>query len=576
MITAFRDWIAKKLGVSPKRKEELYLELSKSTTLTDPSYWLQTIFAAGIATLGLVLNSPAVIIGAMLISPLMGPILAGGLALASGDVILGLRSALNLALSCLLAVGFAFLLVVVLPFKEITNEIAVRTHPNTLDLAVAFFSGAIGSIAICKEVKGVVTSIPGVAIAVALMPPLGVVGYGVAVAFSLDLDEGMQVAMGGGLLFLTNLVAITFTAMIVFLMLHIDAPNVKQQIDEWHQSDSESTRLRHLIKRLPGVAGVRHIGALPGRLLMILIIILVILIPLRRSFNQLKSELSEQRKENRVRKLVTQTWQKEFGKMSTGETRSFLDNTVVTDRDGKLLLQLRVLTSKPLSSTEKEQFNRILEGTLARPKDSLETQIIEVPTAAAAMRNRVTATQAPLPPSVAQLQANLFDRIDHALDGLYLPPPARLLDYQLATKPADGLDLTLSYLSDRDVETDGQALIQAEVRSRLDYPAASVRLARVPVSLGRLLFRNRDTSLDRANLEILDIVANHLQQHAKLQLEIAGSPSQNPEQESATQERLAAIKEYLLSHAQIASERIALKQTENAVSTWSLSLGLAE
>ncbi len=576
MITAFRDWIARKLGVSAKRKEELYLELSRSTTLTDPSYWLQTIFAAGIATLGLVLNSPAVIIGAMLISPLMGPILAGGLALATGDVILGLRSALNLTLSCLLAVGFAFLLVAVLPFKEITNEIAVRTHPNTLDLAVAFFSGAIGSIAICKEVKGVVTSIPGVAIAVALMPPLGVVGYGVAVAFSLDFDEGMQVATGGGLLFLTNLVAITFTAMIVFLALHIDAPNVQQQMEEWHQGDSESARLRHLIKRLPGVAGIRHIGALPGRLLMILIIILVIMVPLRRSFNQLKSELGEQRKENRVRQLVTQTWQKEFGKMSTGETRSFLDNIVVTDRDGKLLLQIRVLTREPLSSTEKEQFSRILEGTLGRPKGSLETRIIEVPTAAAAMRDRVTATQAQLPPSVAQLQATLFDRIDRALDGLYLPPPARLLDYQLATKPSDGLDLTLSYLSDRDVEPDGQALIQAEVRSRLDYPAATVRLARVPVSLGRLLFRNRDTSLDRVNLEILDTVANHLQQHAKLRLEIAGSPSQNPEQDSATQERLAAIKEYLSSHAQVGAERIVLKLPENGESSWTLSFGLAE
>ena len=170
-------------------------------------------------------------------------------------------------------------------------------------------------------------------------------------------------------------------------------------MEEWHQSDSESTRLRHLIKRLPGVAGVRHIGALPGRLLMILIIILVILIPLRRSFNQLKSELGEQRKENRIRQLVTQTWQKEFGKMSTGETRSFLDNTIVTDRDGKLLLQLRVLTSKPLSSTEKEQFNRILEAALARQKGALETQIIEVPTAVAAMRNRVTAAEPQLPAS---------------------------------------------------------------------------------------------------------------------------------------------------------------------------------
>ena len=371
MINVFRNWLARKMGVSPERKAELYLELSKSTTLTDPSYWLQTLFAAGIATLGLVLNSPAVIIGAMLISPLMGPILAGGLALATGDVILGLRSAFNMTLSCLLAVGFSFLLVTLLPFKEITDEIAVRTHPNTLDLAVAFFSGAIGSLAICKEIKGVVTSIPGVAIAVALMPPLGVAGYGIAVALSLNGGEGMRVAMGGGLLFLTNLVAITFTAMIVFLLLHIDVPSVKEQMEEWQRSDTESMKLRQTLARLPGVAAARHIGSLPGRLLMILIIILVILIPLSRSFNQLKSELSQQKKENRVRQLVKQTWQKQFGKLPTGETRSFLDQTLVTDHNGKLTLQLRVLTSKPLTSIEKEQFNRMLEAGLALAKEAL-------------------------------------------------------------------------------------------------------------------------------------------------------------------------------------------------------------
>ena len=137
------------------------------------------LFSAGIATLGLALNSPAVIIGAMLISPLMGPILASGLALATGDFVLGTRAVVNLALSCLAAIAFAVLLVALLPFKEVTAEIAARTQPNTLDLVIALFSGAVGSIAVCKEVKGVVTSIPGVAIAVALMPPLCVVGYGI-------------------------------------------------------------------------------------------------------------------------------------------------------------------------------------------------------------------------------------------------------------------------------------------------------------------------------------------------------------------------------------------------------------
>lgn len=575
MIVTFRDWMARKLGVGSERKAELYLELAKSTTLTDPDYWLQTLFAAGIATLGLVLNSAAVIIGAMLISPLMGPILAGGLALATGDVLLGLRSALNLLLSCLVAIGFAFLLVTVLPFKETTNEIAVRTHPNTLDLAIAFFSGAIGSLAICKEVKGVVTSIPGVAIAVALMPPLGVAGYGFAVALGLSGDEGLRVAFGGGLLFLTNLVAITFTAMIVFLALHIDTPNVKERMEEWHQSDSQSIRLRYLVSQLPGVAGVRQIGSLPGRVAMILTILVLILIPLSRSFNQLKSELGAQRQENRIRQLVTRVWQQEFGRLSSGETRSFLDNTSITDQNGKLFLQLRVLTGKPLTTPEKEQFGRILERSLARPRDSLNVQIVEIPTTAAAMKLRAPAIlQAP--PTVAQLQTNLQERIEHAVGDLYLPPPAHFVDYQFTAKPPDGLELTLTYLSDRDIEPDGQSLLQQELRTRLDYPQATIRLVRFPVSSGRLVFRNGNSSLDRTGQEVLDSAAEYLQQHTKLRLEIAVGISQNPQEESATQEKLSTIKEYLSTKAQIAGERIVLKPLATGETVWSLSLGLAE
>ena len=91
-IARFRNGFARNLGVSAARKEEIYLDIAQAVTLTDTSYWLQVLFAAGIATLGLVLNSPAVIIGAMLISPLMGSILANGLALAA--------VALPLALLC--------------------------------------------------------------------------------------------------------------------------------------------------------------------------------------------------------------------------------------------------------------------------------------------------------------------------------------------------------------------------------------------------------------------------------------------------------------------------------------------
>ena len=91
-----RNWLSNNLGVSPARKEQVYTEIYKSVSLKDVSYWIEVLFSAGIATLGLVLNSPAVIIGAMLISPLMGSILANGLSLAAGDVILAWRALIKL------------------------------------------------------------------------------------------------------------------------------------------------------------------------------------------------------------------------------------------------------------------------------------------------------------------------------------------------------------------------------------------------------------------------------------------------------------------------------------------------
>jgi uncharacterized hydrophobic protein (TIGR00271 family) len=575
MVKTFREWIARKLGVGLERKTQIYLDLSKSTTLSDPSYWLQTLFAAGIATLGLVLNSPAVIIGAMLISPLMGPILATGLALATGDMILALRSALNLALSCLLAVGFAFLLVTVLPFKEITHEIAVRVHPNILDLAVALFSGAIGSIATCKEVKGVVTSIPGVAIAVALMPPLGVVGYGLAICAGIGVDEGMRVALGGGLLFLTNLVAITFTAMLVFLALHIDVPAVKDQMEEWHRGDRESVRLRNLLSRLPGVPGVRHIGTLPARVLMIVVLILAIMIPLSRSFNQLRAELSEQKQENKIRQLVSQTWQKEFGKLSNGESRSFIDRVSVTERDGRLNLQLRVLTIKPLVAAEKEQFNRALATSLARAPNTLQVQILEIPTASAAeLRQRAIEEKNQIR-TVDQLQQSYNEQLTSALGTLPMPPPAKLIDYQIVNRPPNQAEVLLSYLSERDIELDAQALIVQDVRTRLNQTEANVRLERIPLSLGQLRFTNGELSRDQISQQTLDLIGKYLGRFQNVILFVV-TPSEQTPTDALTNQRIDAVKNYFASNWEIAGDRIVPKPNLATGKEWVVELGLKE
>lgn len=136
------------------------------------------IFAILIASLGLNINSTAVIIGAMLISPLMGPIIGVGMSLGINDLTLLRKSLRNylFALGVGLATSTAYFLLS--PFHEAHSEILSRTQPNIYDVLIAFFGGFAGIIAMASKNKGNV--IPGVAIATALMPPLCTAGYGLA------------------------------------------------------------------------------------------------------------------------------------------------------------------------------------------------------------------------------------------------------------------------------------------------------------------------------------------------------------------------------------------------------------
>ena len=136
------------------------------------------IVAIFIASLGLNVNSTAVIIGAMLISPLMGPIIGIGLAVGIHDFDLMKRSFRNLFMATLFSVATSCLYFLLSPVNEGHSELLARTSPTIYDVFIGFFGGAAGIIAIGSRSKGNV--IPGVAIATALMPPLCTVGYGLA------------------------------------------------------------------------------------------------------------------------------------------------------------------------------------------------------------------------------------------------------------------------------------------------------------------------------------------------------------------------------------------------------------
>ncbi len=280
-----RNYFSDALHIDPATKPRLYIQIYKSAEIASASYIMDLIFSAGIATLGLVLNSPAVVIGAMLISPLMGPILASGLAFAASDIYLRIKSFLSLVGSIVASVAFSAALVWVLPFQTPTTELLARTQPNLLDLGVAVFAGLAGSGVMARSLSGGgASALPGVAIAVALMPPLCTVGFGIGSGWN------WQIISGAGLLFLTNFVAIASCAFLIFYLVGMDAPAVRGAISESEIRQVTGTGIYSLLHDSVFRKLFGGVGQLRWRIVMIVVTLALLFVPLRSSLLQLQDE----------------------------------------------------------------------------------------------------------------------------------------------------------------------------------------------------------------------------------------------------------------------------------------------
>ncbi len=177
---------------------------------TGVNLWILGL-ATLVASLGLNMNSIPVIIGAMLISPLMGPINALGYAVATYDLALLRRALKNLLFATVMGLAMSALYFWISPISTERSELLARTSPSFYDVLIAFFGGAAGIIAVMTRRKGNV--IPGVAIATALIPPLCTAGYGLATA-------KFHFFFGALYLFLINCVFIAFSASLLSRLLH--------------------------------------------------------------------------------------------------------------------------------------------------------------------------------------------------------------------------------------------------------------------------------------------------------------------------------------------------------------------
>lgn len=188
---------------------EIITGIEKGVEIKGTNLWI-LMFAIMVASVGLNVNSTAVVIGAMLISPLMGPIVGVGLGLGTFDLPLIKKASVNLAVTVSISVLTSALYFILSPLYEAQSELLARTQPTIWDVLIAFFGGLAGAVGLTRKEKSNV--IPGVAIATALMPPLCTAGYGLATLNGVYF-------FGAFYLFFINSVFISVSAFLIIRLL---------------------------------------------------------------------------------------------------------------------------------------------------------------------------------------------------------------------------------------------------------------------------------------------------------------------------------------------------------------------
>ena len=226
-------------------EQEIVKQITSGISFRGANLWV-LIFAIFIASLGLNVNSTAVIIGAMLISPLMGPIIGMGLAMGINDLNLMRRAVKNFGVATLISVLTAMVYFLITPLGEAQSELLARTSPTIYDVLIATFGGAAGILALCTKGKGNV--IPGVAIATALMPPLCTAGYGLATGHFLYF-------LGAFYLFFINTVFISLATYVGVRLMH------------FHRLEFQNPALAKKAQRI--VAGIAIVTMIPATIMTI-------------------------------------------------------------------------------------------------------------------------------------------------------------------------------------------------------------------------------------------------------------------------------------------------------------------
>ncbi|MGB4599120.1 MAG: TIGR00341 family protein [Trichlorobacter sp.] len=417
-------------------------------------YYLMLLMSGLIALLGLLTNSVAVVIGAMLISPLMGPIISSGLALTIGDLPLARRAFRTIAVSVVLTVLVTALMTLLSPLKEPNSEILGRVRPNIYDLFIAVLSGIVGAVALCTKRNYLITA-TGVAVATAVIPPLSVAGYG--------LGTGqLMLGMGGFLLFFTNFVAIVLTSDLVFFIMGFRTSHVK--------TIQYSQRTRLLV-----IGGLLTLISIP------LVYTLVV-------------DIRKVNAKKRIERVLKKHLNQQHASRMTGYTYQ--------SRKNELQIRATVNTVRVIPQAVGKKIEQDLQADFKAPVNLYLEQVL---VASERLPEQVETSQ-PREESPTEVQAKvarLVNQAERELTTLLAPFPVRNVRLSFATQ-AQPLGLSAVVRRDWPVNEDELLQLTRQLEKALQLPLiASFRTA----PLLPTLLLDDDGSLARESQQALSLIA---------------------------------------------------------------------
>lgn len=465
LAEAVQQAAGEQLGVERWDRSAIFRETITAASETGLTYWLVLALSGGIATLGLALDSSAVVIGAMLVAPLLAPVIGLALSLAVGDTRMAVQTGLVVVASTGLVILVSAVLTMLLPFHTITLEITSRTRPTTLDLAVAIFSGLVGALVTIGRGKRLSAAIPGVAIAVALIPPLAVAGFGIGSGLRFELIFGAMLLYGA------NLAGIILSGMAVFILIGMHRVDVLAYAREWHATEEEKAGARWM-DRLPGGSSLGVASSTWARMGLVGGFVIALGVPLSASLQEIGREV-------RIERAIGQAAQ-EF----EVEGRSFVLDRRVSVGSGATDVRLRVATTEWFGPEDEAAFE-LRASTLAG--EPVQLVLEQLPTSSGDLDEladllptaRPEPAAPPAPARPAELTTLLRDRLAAAAADVALPPGVTFRDLEIATRQDGQVQLRATYLAPEPLSEDAQQLLTARFIQLLAIPRLAVSLSHV-------------------------------------------------------------------------------------------------